>query len=47
MSDTGAALADGVLDPLASLLGETQAASVGDPARVVRDVFTAGEEAVR
>jgi hypothetical protein len=42
-----AGLADGVLDPLARLLGEMQAARVGDPARVVREVLTAGEDAVR
>jgi hypothetical protein len=47
MSDTAAALADGVLGPLARLLGEMQAAGIADPGRVVRDALAAGEHAVQ
>jgi hypothetical protein len=47
MSDTAAALADGVLGPLARLLGEMQAAGVADPGRVVRAALAAGENAVK
>ena len=46
MSDLGAALADGVLNPLARLLGEMQAAGVPDPPRVIRAALAAGEHAV-
>jgi hypothetical protein len=46
VSEIGAALADGVLDPLARLLNEMRAAGVADPPRVVRDALAAGENAV-
>ena len=47
MNDIGAALSDGVLDPLARLLNEMRAAGVADPLRVVREALAAGEGAVR
>jgi hypothetical protein len=37
------ALAGGVLEPVARLLGEMRNAGIPDPARVVREVLAAGE----
>jgi hypothetical protein len=47
MSETSAALADGVLDPLARLLREMRAAGITDPGHVVRASLAAGKHAVK
>jgi hypothetical protein len=47
MSEIEAGLADGVLEPLARLLGEMRAAGIQDPASVVRAALEGGEAAVK